>query len=221
MDFDRVRKELQESALREFPNPERVGCPDAETLAGMSRRIIQMTQEQLHHVTHCSPCFQTFLAIRQEMRQRRVVRIRIAAVACAAALVLGAVIYWAGVVRPTPPAQIATVTTPATLDLRPLTQNRGLEQGGTNAPKTPLVLPRKHLRLTLYFPVGSDEGQYALQLLDGQLRTLLKQDVTATFRDHIVTAVAELDLSSLSAGLHTLAIRKSGDEWRTYSVVLQ
>jgi len=221
MDFDRVRKELQESALREFPNPERVGCPDAETLAGMSRRIIQMTQEQLHHVTHCSPCFQTFLAIRQEMRQRRVVRIRIAAVACAAALVLGAVIYWAGVVRPTPPAQIATVTTPATLDLRPLTQNRGLEQGGTNAPKPSLVLPRKHLRLTLYFPVGSDEGHYEVQLLDGQLRTLLKQHVTATLQDHIVTAVAELDLSSLSAGLHTLAIRKSGDEWRTYSVILQ
>ena len=69
MNIDRVRKELQESALREFPNPERVGCPDAETLAGMSRRIIQMTQDQLHHVTHCSPCFQTFLAIRQEMRQ--------------------------------------------------------------------------------------------------------------------------------------------------------
>ena len=84
MNIDRVRKELQESALREFPNPERVGCPDAETLAGMSRRIIQMTQDQLHHVTHCSPCFQTFLAIRQEMRQRRVVRIRIAAAACAA-----------------------------------------------------------------------------------------------------------------------------------------
>jgi hypothetical protein len=221
MDIDRVRKELQESALREFPNPERVGCPDQETLAGMSRRIIQMTQDQLHHVTHCSPCFQTFLAIRQEIRQRRVVRIRIAAVACAAAIVLGAVIYGTGVVRPTRPVHIASATTPATLDLRPLTENRGLEQEPRNTPKPQLILPRKHLRLTLYFPVGSDEGQYALQLLDGPLRTLLKQHVTATLQDHVVTAVAELDLSSLSPGLHTLAIRKTGDEWRTYSVVLQ
>jgi len=96
-----------------------------------------------------------------------------------------------------------------------------VEQGRTNPPKPPLILPRKHLRLTLYFPVGADEGQYALQLLDGQLRTLLKEHVTATLQDHVVTAVAELDLSSLSPGLHTLAIRKSGDEWRTYSVVLQ
>ena len=68
MDIERVRKELQESALREFPNPERIGCPDPETLGGMSRRIIQMTQDQLHHVAHCSPCFQTFLAIREEVR---------------------------------------------------------------------------------------------------------------------------------------------------------
>ncbi len=221
MNIERVRKELQESALREFPNPERIGCPDSETLGGMSRRIIQMTQAQLHHITHCSPCFQTFLAIRQEMHQRRVVRIRIAAAACAAAIVLGAVIYWIGVARPAPAVQIASVTTLATLDLRPLTENRGVERERTNAATPPLILPRKHLRLTLYFPVGSDEGQYALQLLDGQLRTLLKQHVTATLQDHVVTAVAELDLSSLSPGLHTLAIRKSGDEWRTYSVVLQ
>src|SRR5260370_39631941 len=94
MNIERVRKELQESALREFPNPERIGCPEPETLDGMSRRIIEMTQAQLHHVTHCSPCFQTFLVIRQEMRQRRVVRIRIAAFASAAILVLGAVIYF-------------------------------------------------------------------------------------------------------------------------------
>src|ERR1700730_7882079 len=175
MNIDRVRKELQESALREFPNPERVGCPDAETLADMSRRIIQMTQDQLHHVTHCSPCFQTFLAIRQEMRQRRIVRFRIARGACASAFVLGAFIYWTGVVRQTPTVQIASVTTPATLDLRPLTENRGVEQGRTNPPKPPLILTRKHLRLTLYLPVCADEGEYALQLLDVQLRTLLKE----------------------------------------------
>jgi hypothetical protein len=219
MDIERVRKELQESALREFPNPERIGCPDPEALGGMSRGIIQMTQPQLHHITHCSPCFQTFLAIRLELRQKRVARIRIAAAACAAVVVLGTVIYFTGIARPASSVQIAGVATPATLDLRPQTETRGLEQGRT--PKPPLILPRKRLRLTLYLPVGADEGQYSLQLLDGQLRTLLKQHLTATLQDHIVTAVAELDLSTLSPGLDTLAIKKSGDEWRTYSVLLQ
>ena len=55
----------------EFPNPERTGCPDPETLNSMSRRIIPMTQAQLHHVTHCSPCFRTFQAIRAEVRHKR------------------------------------------------------------------------------------------------------------------------------------------------------
>jgi hypothetical protein len=219
MDIERVRKELQESALREFPNPERIGCPDPEILAGMSRGIVPMTQPQLHHITHCSPCFQTFLAIRQEMRQKRVARIRIAVAACAAVVVLGTVVYFTGIARRVPPVQIASVATPATLDLRPQTETRGLEQ--ERPAKPPLILPRKRLRLTLYLPVGSDEGPYSLQLLDGQLRTLLKQHLTATLQDHVVTAVAELDLSSLAPGLHTLAIRKSGDEWRTYSVLLQ
>src|SRR5579863_8787291 len=113
MDIERVRKELQDVALREFPNPERIGCPDPETLGGMSRRILPMTEDQLHHVTHCSPCFQAFLSIRREMRQRRVVRFRIATVGCVAAIVLGAIIYWTGVFRPTAPVQFASVTTPA------------------------------------------------------------------------------------------------------------
>jgi hypothetical protein len=75
--------------------------------------------------------------------------------------------------------------------------------------------------LTLYFPVGADEGQYTLQLLDGQLHTLLKQHLTATLQNHVVTASADLDLRSFSPGAHTLAIQRIGDEWRTYSVLLQ
>jgi len=221
MNLERVRKELQESAVTEFPNPDRTGCPDPETLNKMSRRIIPMTRAQLHHITRCSPCFRTFQTIRQKVRHERLVRIRIAAVACAAVIVFGAVVYFTGVVRPRASVLIAGLTAPATLDLRPQTENRGLDQGGTNTPKPPLILARKHLRLTLYLPVGADEGQYSLQLLDGQLRPLLEQHLTASLQDHIVTAVAELDLSSLSPGLQTLAIGKSRGEWRTYSVLLQ
>ena len=136
MNLERVRKELQESAVTEFPNPERTGCFDPETLNSMSRRIIPMTQAQLRHVIHCSPCFRTFQAIRAEVRHKRLVRIRIAAFACAAVIIVGAVVYFTGVVRPTPSVQIAGVATPATLDLRPQTENRGVEQGGTKFRRT-------------------------------------------------------------------------------------
>ena len=220
MDIERVRQELQESALREFPNPERTGCPDPGTLDGMSRQRVEMTQAQLHHITHCSPCFQTFLSIREEIRKRRAVRLRIGAAACAAAIVAGAIIYTVAD-RLKSPVQVAVLATPATLDLRPLSEYRGTDSGRVTEVKPALILPRKNLRLTLYFPVGADEGQYTLQLLDGQLHTLLKQHLTATLQNHVVTASADLDLRSFSPGAHTLAIQRIGDEWRTYSVLLQ
>jgi hypothetical protein len=95
MDLERVRKELQAAALRDFPNPERTGCPDPNVLDGMSRRRAEMTQSQLHHITHCSPCFQTFLSIREEIRKRRAVRLRIVAAVGAAAIAVAAIVYLA------------------------------------------------------------------------------------------------------------------------------
>jgi hypothetical protein len=220
MDIERVRQELQESALREFPNPERAGCPAPTALEEMSRRRAEMTQEQLHHITHCSPCLKAFLSIRKEVRQSQVVRFRIAAAVCAAAIGLGVIVYAFGVRSPSVP-QIAVVATPATLDLRPLSEYRGIDPGRAADAKHKLILPRKRLQLTLYFPVGADEGLYTLQLLDGQLHTLLKQSVSASLQNHIVSATANLDLRSVTPGVHTLAIRKTDDEWRTYPVLLE
>jgi hypothetical protein len=220
MDIERVRQELQESALREFPNPERTGCPAPTALEVMSRRRTQMTQEQLHHVTHCSPCLKAFLSIREEIRHRRVIRFRIAAMACAAAIALGVIVY-TFTVRPASSPQMAVIAAPATLDLRPLSEYRGTDPGRAADAKPKLTLPRKRLQLTLYFPVGADEGQYTLQLLDGQLHTLLKQSLSASLQNHIVSATADLDLRSVTPGVHTLAIRKTGDEWRTFPVFLE
>ena len=103
MDLERVRKELQAAALREFPNPERVGCPEPGVLGDMSRQNVEMTQAQLHHITHCSPCLQTFLSIREEIRKRRRVRLRIAASVVAAVIAVAAIIYLAVVRSNSPP----------------------------------------------------------------------------------------------------------------------
>src|SRR5580698_4169911 len=140
MDLERVRKELQAAALREFPNPERIGCPEPGVLDDMSRRKIEMTQAQLHHITHCSPCFQTFLSIREDIRRRRAVRFRIAAAAGAAVIAVGVFVYWAAVRSTAPHERIAT--TSATLDLRLLSENRGADSIRGNEANTALILPR-------------------------------------------------------------------------------
>ena len=123
-----MRQELQESALTEFPNPERAGCLAPAVLQRMSRRRAEMTQEQLHHITHCSPCLKAFLSVRKEVHQRQVVRFRIAAAACAAAIALGVIVYTFGI-RPASAPQIAVIAAPATLDLRPLSEYRGTDPG--------------------------------------------------------------------------------------------
>jgi len=219
MDLERVRKELQAAALREFPNPERIGCPEPSVLDDMSRRKIEVTQAQLHHITHCSPCFQTFLSIREEIRRRRAARFRIAAAAGAAVIAVGLFVYWAAV-RFTAPRERVSPTTSATLDLRLLSENRGAGSSRPSEAKPALILPRKHLHLTLYLPAGAGEGQYTLQLLDGKLRTLLNQRLSASLQNHVVTASAEMDLRSFSPGVHTLVIEKNGER-HTYSVLLQ
>ena len=206
MDLERVRKELQAAALREFPNPERVGCPEPGVLDDMSRRKVEMTQAQLHHVTHCSPCFQTFLSIREEIRKRQAVRFRIAAAAGAAVIAVGAIVYTGLTVRSTAPRE-RVLATSATLDLRLLSENRGADSSRASEAKPALILPRKNLRLTLYFPAGADEGQYTLQLLDGQMRTLLKQHLSASLHNHVVTASAELDFDPFP-GVIRLPLRR-------------
>jgi Fe2+ transport system protein B len=103
MNLERLRKELQAAALREFPNPERDGCPEPGVLGDMSRQNMEMTQAQLHHITHCSPCLQTFLSIREEIRKRRRIRLRIAASVVAAVIAVATIIYLAVVRSNSPP----------------------------------------------------------------------------------------------------------------------
>src|ERR1700722_5098632 len=128
MNLERVRKELQAAALREFPNPERVGCPEPGVLGDMSRQNVEMTQAQLHHITHCSPCFQTFLSVREEIRKRRAVRFRIVTAAGAVVIAVGVIVYSAAI-RSIAPRELAALATPVKLDLRLLTENRGADSG--------------------------------------------------------------------------------------------
>ena len=44
---------------REFPNPQRVGCPDSEVLRGIAFRKLRLADAEpcLEHLSSCSPCF--------------------------------------------------------------------------------------------------------------------------------------------------------------------
>jgi hypothetical protein len=75
---------LEQVFLHGNPNPDRIGCPDQETLQALARRELPLTHEALIHVAKCSECFRDVKAYQARYRRRK----RRALYACAAAAVL-------------------------------------------------------------------------------------------------------------------------------------
>ena len=155
---NRVLDLLTQGLSREFPNPQRVGCPDSAVLRGIAFRKLRLAEVEpwLDHLSSCSPCFQEFTELRkQAASQRR----RTQAWLAAAAVLIFAVAGWLWVrtqhsVQP---------TETAVLDLRELSVARG--QNPTQTDQRPLEIHRSAKHLILDLPIGSKEGAYDLALL--------------------------------------------------------
>src|ERR1035438_10890703 len=66
--FDRLKSQLQNSILSDYPNPERKGCPGEAVLKELAARPLDDSLEgnpHWHHVTHCSECYREFLGLRR------------------------------------------------------------------------------------------------------------------------------------------------------------
>jgi hypothetical protein len=69
--YDRLRIAVQEAILRDYPNPERKGCPDNALVREVAGRD-ELTKDVVwQHITHCSPCYAEFLKLKEEWRQAR------------------------------------------------------------------------------------------------------------------------------------------------------
>src|SRR5689334_15487046 len=91
--FDRLKKQLQDSILRDYPNPERKGCPGGAVLKELAERPLDQSVESdphWHHITHCSECYREFLDLNNSYRQS--VKLRRARVAWGAAALAAVVL---------------------------------------------------------------------------------------------------------------------------------
>jgi hypothetical protein len=82
----------------------------------------------------------------------------------------------------------------AQLDLRPFAVTRGAER--TTEPEG-LVLPRARLRATILLPVGSEPGEYELQILDGDLKSRASSTGSAAIINYVTTLETMLDTDAL------------------------
>src|SRR5258708_37664453 len=96
--YDRLKKQLQDSILNDYPNPERRGCPGDRVLKELAGRPLDDDLEgttQWQHVTHCSECYQEFLAYRAAGRGRsEAAKVRVAWVAAAALIIAAGVAFF-------------------------------------------------------------------------------------------------------------------------------
>src|ERR1039458_9153993 len=75
--YDRLKRQLQDTILKEYPNPTRKGCPGDEVVKRLAMLPMDEPIEQdpnWFHLTHCAECYRMFLGIRAAMKQRARVR---------------------------------------------------------------------------------------------------------------------------------------------------
>ena len=53
------------------PNPEREGCPPAQTLALLARRKLPIGHLGYEHLARCSPCYRHVQLLKADSRRRR------------------------------------------------------------------------------------------------------------------------------------------------------
>lgn len=210
-----------------FPNAERIGCPSRELLASVSRHSASESDSRrvLDHLSCCSPCFGDYERL---ARQNRLARNLKLLALCASLLVCIGVTVWYYSRTPVRPQNELPVAKEkaqpdqplqlATLDLRRQTTVRGEQRpaAGTGVP----TIPTRNLELSVYLPLGSEEGDYEMQLLLDAERPLLSQTGAAALAGNDVVLRLVANLSSVEPGTYTLRLRRSGFSWRNYSIVL-
>ena len=215
-----IQRLLQQAVLRCYPNPERRGCPGETVLRSVSRRHLPIRDAHWEHVTHCSPCFQEFLEFRKDLtasRKRLVLRNRLLLGAAFAAVAIVGVVVFPSQHKPGQPIAVAEVV--SDVDMRPFSVTRG--DSGNHPPPEQYagILTRTHSQLNVILPLGAEEGNYEVLLMDeGRHQVVPSTNATAIFADHLVTFKVSFDLTRLPPGRYVLASRRDGWGWMTAPV---
>lgn len=219
--FDRLKKQLQESILRDYANPERKGCPGNSVLRELAERPLDRLVENdphWHHITHCSECYGDFLAFNHAFRRRakvQSVRVGVGIAVAAVVLILAVIVgVQQGLIFSKRPqnAELAyarrTVVIPS------------MERSGNVDEQKPIYLERIPVELTVELPIGSKAGAYELQL-KGEKRSVISTGGTAEIRNGTTAFTVRVNLSNLERGNYSMEVRQVPQDWNLYPVVLR
>jgi hypothetical protein len=212
-DERRILDALGRGLLKEFPNPERTGCPGSDVLKRIASHEMRLAEAEkwLDHLTSCSPCYSDFSELQAGYRHRRMQTIL--AMAASILIVVG-VAGWALFFKQKGPPVVQT----AVLDLR----NRSVPRGGESNPgEQPLEVSRGVKHLNVYLPLGSAEGPYELRIAVTTGSAIFTTNGVASLNDGVTSIEAAVDLSSARSGRYVLQIRRPNSEWNSYPLLLR
>jgi hypothetical protein len=203
-----------------YPNPERVGCPGSEVLKGLAERTINLAdaKDWVLHLGCCSPCFIEYTGFQKQVHRRKTLELAFASVAFVA-IILGGVWMWkahrfpgSGGNRNVP---TVAMNKPVTLDLRNWIVFRGEQPPSVHS--GPVHLPRARIDLTVLLPVGSEAGNYEVQVSTDLGKRLVTGTGPAVIRSDGVTVLrVKIDDSNLKPGTYVLGIGEIGSEANKY-----
>jgi len=220
--------EIDQLFARANPNPNRVGCPPNDILAALARKERPIEDRAWGHLAKCSPCYKEWRALQQQFKVSRAAgsrtTLRMLAVAAALVTVVSGTwffLQYRAPVRSEPQIATENIDRPefrAQLDLRPFAVSRSDDLA---APVKPLILPRGRLTATILLPAGSQPGPYEVRLIDEALQSKATATGQARILNFVTTIAVQLDLNSVEAGRYQLAMRRAGESWRLFPVVLE
>lgn len=204
---------LGRGLLKEFPNPERTGCPGSDVLRRIAAHQMSLSDAErwLDHLTSCSPCYRDFSQFQETYQRAR--RRTILAIAASILVVASGVTWWA--VHTKNEIRLAQSTV---IDLR----NRSVARGSDPVPvERPLEIRRSVSRLVIYLPLGSSDGPYEIRIATPAGNAILTTGGVASLKEGVTSIQAVVDLSSASSGQYIFQVRKPSSEWNSYALMLR
>ena len=239
---DRLLEAARKVFETAYPNPEEGRRTASGALKAAAARAHKqpLPPELLDELTWSSETFAEYQRYLQAARFGR--RMRLLAACAAVVMALGTALWWsltsAGPLSEEPPVVVREEAAPnetparrepdqtpepqtafelAALDLRGQSLVRGETETvppGANL----LVLPARRLDLTVYLPIGSEEGAYELALARQADAPLATARGDAVLVDQNVVLTARMDLSPLDPGVYLLGVRRGEFRWAYYQV---
>ena len=166
---------MKDFLLETFPNPERKGCPDEDTLQALAEDRLPPNHPALLHVGSCSECYAEYLHLRQDFEEsnkqlspahNQVSKAGPLAAAAALLFLLGGGGFYLFRVNQTavPAGTLIGSSTPVGIevDLYSAITTRGVGEGATPLEQVSLPAGVVNLRVTL--PRYSETGTYEIQV---------------------------------------------------------